>query len=166
MRLLAGILIAGCLSASQAGAAEGDFLNFFNGNWSGSGSVKVTTTSPTVSVSCKFGSKSTSSSLSFDGNCRGLVVVSRQIKADLRAKGSNYTGTYIGSTTGPAGLSGRRSGNAINLGISWAKDVNGDRKAQLSIQKVGNNGMRLTVTDLDPKTGKSVVTSRIDLQKI
>ena len=34
------------------------------------------------------------------------------------------------------------------------------------VEKIGANAMRLTVTDVDPKTGKSVVTSRIDLQRI
>jgi hypothetical protein len=104
--------------------------------------------------------------LSLDGNCRGLVMVTRAISADLRSNGTKYTGTYVGSRSGPAQLAGSRSGNAINLGIRWAKDVNGDRKAQLTLEKTSGNGMRLTVTDVDPKTGKSVVTSRIDLRRI
>ncbi|RVA81297.1 hypothetical protein EN910_35780, partial [Mesorhizobium sp. M7A.F.Ca.CA.004.01.1.1] len=104
-------------------------------------------------------------SLSLDGNCRGLVVVTRAISADLKASGAKYSGTYVGSRTGPAQLNGSRSGNAINLGIRWAKEVNGDRRAQMKVEKRGENGMRLTVIDTDPKTGKSVVTSRIDLQR-
>ena len=46
-----------------------------------------------------------------------------------------------------------------------AKLVNGDRSAQLTVQKNGANGILLTVTDRDPKTGKNVVTSRIDLKR-
>ncbi|TIN68565.1 MAG: hypothetical protein E5Y30_23015, partial [Mesorhizobium sp.] len=106
-----------------------------------------------------------STSLSLDGNCRGLVVVTRAISADLKASGAKYSGTYVGSRTGPAQLNGSRSGNAINLGIRWAKEVNGDRRAQMKVEKRGEKGMRLTVIDTDPKTGKSVVTSRIDLQR-
>ena len=62
-------------------------------------------------------------------------------------------------------LSGSRTGDAINLDIRWAKIVNGDRDAQMTVEKIGADAMRLTVTDVDPKTGKTVVTSRIDLKR-
>jgi len=151
---------------TAAHADEADFLSSLQGNFSGKGTVKVTTDAPTVNVSCTFNSDATSTSLSLDGNCRGLVVVTRAISADLKASGAKYTGVYVGSRTGPAQLAGSRSGNAINLGIRWATEVNGDRKARLTVEKTSGDGMRLTVTDVDPKTGKSVVTSRIDLQRI
>ena len=80
--------------------------------------------------------------------------------------GKSYKGTYIGSRTGPAGLAGKRSGNALNLAIRWAKEVNGDRAARLRLEKVGDNGMRLTTTDTDPATGKSVVISEINLRRL
>jgi len=92
-------------------------------------------------------------------------VVTRAISANLKVTGAKYSGVYVGSRTGPAQLAGSRSGNAINLGIRWAQVVNGDLKARLTVEKTSGNGMRLTVTDVDPKTGKSVVTSRIDLKR-
>lgn len=167
MNSFARFLLAGCLTAaaSAAHADDADFLRSFQGNFAGKGIVKVTTEAPTVNVSCTFNSDATSTSLSLDGKCRGLVVVTRAISADLKSSGAKYTGVYVGSRTGPAQLNGSRSGNAINLGISWAKEVNGDRKARLTVEKNGDDGMRLTVTDVDPKTGKSVVTSRIDLRR-
>lgn len=168
MKSFARFVLAGCLTAA-AGAAhadEADFLRSFEGNFAGKGTVKVTTEAPTVSVSCRFNSDATSSSLSLDGTCRGLVVVTRAISADLKSRGTKYTGTYVGSRTGPAQLSGRRSGNAISLGIRWAKEVNGDRTAQMTVEKNGEDGMRLTVIDVDPKTGERVLTSRIDLRRI
>jgi translation initiation factor 2 alpha subunit (eIF-2alpha) len=61
---------------------------------------------------------------------------------------------------------GKRSGDAIDLDIHWAKDVNGDREAQMKIEKIGADGMRLTTVDTDPKTGKSVLTSQIDLSRL
>jgi hypothetical protein len=168
MKSFARFLLSGCLitASGAAHADEADFLSSLQGNFSGKGTVKVTTDAPTVNVSCTFNSDATSTSLSLDGNCRGLVVVTRAISADLKANGAKYTGVYVGSRTGPAQLAGSRSGNAINLGISWATEVNGDRKARLTVEKTSGDGMRLTVTDVDPKTGKSVVTSRIDLQRI
>jgi hypothetical protein len=168
MTSLARFVLAGCLSAA-AGAAyadEAEFLRSFQGDFAGKGTVKVTTDAPTVNVSCRFNSDATPTSLSLDGTCRGLVLVTRDISADLKSSGTKYTGTYVGSRTGPAQLSGSRSGDAINLGIRWAKEVNGDRKARMTVEKNGENGMRLTVVDIDPKTGESVVTSRIDLQRL
>ncbi|BCG88012.1 MULTISPECIES: hypothetical protein [unclassified Mesorhizobium] len=159
--------LAGCLlvAANAAHADESKFLQSFQGNFAGKGTVQVTTQAPTVSVSCTFKSDATASSLSLDGNCRGLVVVTRAISAHLKTSGARYSGVYVGSRTGPAQLNGSRSGNAINLAIRWAKLVNGDRSAQLTVQKKGVNGILLTVTDRDPKTGKNVVTSRIDLKR-
>ena len=153
------------LAVPAAHASETAFLNSLEGNWNGKGTVKVRTNSSPINVTCKFDSNATESSLSLDGNCRGMVVVSRAIGADLKVKGSKYTGSYVGAGTGTAGLSGSRAGNAINLGIRWAKDVNGDRKARMTVEKVGENGMRLTTVDVDPESGKNVVTSQIDLRR-
>ncbi|ESY85369.1 hypothetical protein NKI51_10045 [Mesorhizobium australicum] len=167
MTLLTRFVLAGCLAvaATAAHADESKFLQSFKGNFAGKGTVQVTTQAPTVSVSCTFKSNATSSSLSLDGNCRGLILVTRAISARLKTSGAKYSGVYVGSRTGPAQLNGNRSGNAINLAIRWAKEVNGDRAAQLTVQKNGADGIVLTVVDRDPKTGKSVVTSRIDLRR-
>jgi len=166
MKSLACLVLAGSLmAAADARADDADFLRSFQGSFAGKGTVKVTTEAPTVNVSCTFSSGATATSLSLDGKCRGLVLVTRAISADLKSSGAGYTGVYVGSRTGPAQLAGKRSGNAINLGIRWAKEVNGDRKARLTVEKTGGNGMRLTVTDVDPKTGETVVTSRIDLSR-
>jgi len=159
------IAAAMLFAASAAHSDEAAFLNSLDGNWSGKGTVKVRTNSSPINVTCKFDSDATESSLSLDGNCRGMVIVSRAIGADLKVKGSKYSGSYVGAGTGTAGLAGSRSGNAINLGIRWAKEVNGDRNARMTVEKVGENGMRLTTVDVDPETGKSVVTSQINLRR-
>ena len=92
-----------------------------------------------------------------------MVVLSRFIGADLKFNGTTYTGSYTGSRSGTAGLAGSRRDNAINLDIRWAKEVNGDRNAKLLLEKVGSNGMKLTTIDVDPSSGKTVVTSEINL---
>jgi hypothetical protein len=153
------------LAASAAQAGEADFLESLAGNWTGKGTVKVRTDASPVSVTCRFSSDSSANSLSLDGNCRGMVVVSRAISADLKANGRKYSGSYVGAGTGTARLSGSRKGNALNLGISWAREVNGDRQARMKVEKVGENGMKLTTLDIDPKSGKNVVTSQIDLRR-
>jgi hypothetical protein len=159
------IIAAAALLAASAHADEAAFLESLEGSWAGKGTVKLRTDSSPVSVSCRFQSDTSATSLSLDGNCRGLVVVSRAISADLTARGSKYAGSYVGAGTGTAGLHGARSGNAINLGIRWGKEVNGDRQARMTLEKVGANAMTLTTVDADPQTGKNVVTSRIDLRR-
>ncbi len=152
-------------AAGSVQAQEAEFLRSLDGDWSGKGTVKVRADSAPINVTCTFDSDSTDTSLSLDGNCRGLVVISRAIGANIKAQGSTYSGSYTGAGTGTAGLNGKRSGNSIHLVISWAKEVNGDRRAQLTVKKVGENGMRLTTVDKDPKTGESVVTSQINLHR-
>ena len=168
IRSLKPVLLASALALSVSGvqAGEGEFLQSLEGQWSGAGTVKVRTNANPSKVKCKFSSDTTDTSLSLDGNCSGLVIFSRAIRADLKSKGTRYAGSYVGAGTGKAGLAGSRKGNAINLGIRWAKEVNGDREAVMTVKKVGENGMRLTTVDVDPKSGKSVVTSEINLRRI
>ena len=118
-----------------------------------------------MSVSCSFDAETSPTSLSLDGKCRGMVVVSRRIGVTLKADGEGVSGSYTGSTTGPAGLAGRREGSAYDLSIRWAKAVNGDREAQMKVEKVGVDGMKLITTDVDPKTGQAVVTGEITLSR-
>lgn len=167
MKHVTGALIALSLAILPATsfAQEADFLNSLNGSFSGSGTARFRTSSSPFNVKCTFTSTATSTFLALEGRCRAAVVVSRTISANLKVNGSRYSGIYVGDASGPAGLSGSRKGNAINLGVSWAKDVNGDRQAVLKVEKIGGNLVRLTITDKDPQTGNSVVTSQIDLRR-
>lgn len=167
IKAVAASLLAAFAFASpgSAQADESQFLQSLEGNWTGGGTVKVRTGSSPIKVNCKLSSDTSATSISLDGTCTGLVIFSRAIAADLKVTGASYSGSYVGAGTGTAGLIGKRSGNTINLGIRWAKEVNGDRAARMTIAKVGENGMRLTTTDIDPKTGKSVVTSQLNLTR-
>ncbi|MDP3897546.1 MAG: hypothetical protein Q8Q62_12800 [Mesorhizobium sp.] len=166
-KLMTSLLVVASVfaSAHAAQATEAEFLKSLQGNWSGKGTVKVRADSKPMNVTCTFASDTTDASLSLDGKCRALAVFSRAISADLKTTGGNYRGSYVGAGTGTAGLNGSRSGNSINLGIKWAKEVNGDRVAQMTIEKMGENGMRLTTTDQHPETGASIVTSQITLTR-
>jgi hypothetical protein len=166
MKSVVGLLIAAfLLSATTAHADEAGFLRSLQGKFAGKGTVRIRTNSPVMNISCTFKSDTTDNSLSLDGSCRAMMIMTRPIRADLTTSGATYSGTYVGSKSGPATLSGSRTGDAINLNIRWAKIVNGDRDAQMTVEKIGADAMRLTVTDVDPKTGKTVVTSRIDLNR-
>jgi hypothetical protein len=148
-----------------AHAGEAEFLKSMDGSWTGEGTARIRVNSFPMSVSCKFSSDSTESSLSLQGRCTGFLGFSRAIGAVIKSNGTTYRGSYVGAGTGTAGLSGKRSDNSLELTIRWAKMVNGDRSAKMTIEKVGSNGMRLITVDNDPKTGKSVVTSEITLRR-
>ena len=162
MHILAGLILAFTM-AEAARADESVFLQSLEGKWEGKGAVRVRINAPAMTVSCAFDSSTTPSSLILEGNCTGLMVISRAVGVNLTSSGGKYTGSYTGAGTGVARLAGSRRGNAIHLGILWAKNVNGDRNAQITMRKVGNNGMVLTTTDLDPQSRKPVITSEINL---
>lgn len=166
MRAIGIVAIVSAMAVLPAIAhSEDGFFSSLAGKWAGKGMVRVETGSTPVSVRCSFDSSTTSRSMDLDGSCTGMVVVSRDVGAVIRSDGKHLSGVYRGSRTGPAALSGTQSGNALNLSIRWASNVNGDRSAALKLVKVGNNGMRLVTTDKDPETGKSVVISNIDLKR-
>ncbi|WP_027998227.1 hypothetical protein [Sinorhizobium arboris] len=160
-------LIGGMLpfEMSAAPADEAAFLSSLEGRWSGGGTVLLRIDRGPINVSCNFDSQASDTALAMRGTCRGLLVVSRSISADLRSDGTRYSGVYVGPRGGRSALSGSRRGNAINLTVTWAREVNGDRKATLIVQKLGANGMRLSTVDVDPASGKRVVTSELNLRR-
>ena len=154
------------LLPSLAAADESGFLQSLQGNWTGTGTVIRRIGMSPINVTCTFASMATTSSLSMRGNCRGLLVMSRAISADLKVSGARYSGVYVGPSGGRSGLSGRRQGNTIDLAVHWAKEVNGDWTADMAIQKIGGNSLNLRTIDRDPTTGKSVITSDIALRRL
>lgn len=154
-----------CLIAAAAQADERAFLGSLEGNWAGRGIVKLRADMAPINVACNFDSTNSGLAFSMRGTCRGLILVSRSISADLKFDGAHYSGTYIGPKGGRSGLMGNRRGSAINLTIHWAKEVNGDRRARMILQKVGDHGMKLMTVDRDPSSGGRVVTSEINLRR-
>jgi hypothetical protein len=163
--LASAAFIASAFSPSSAPAAEGDFLKTLAGNWSGKGTVLTRIGASPINVTCSFTSTAGATTLSMQGTCRGLLVIRRSISADLQASEDGYSGTYLGPSGQPSVLSGNRRGNAINLGVRWARVINGDRVANMTIEKIGDDRLRLQTIDKDLSSGKPVVTSRIDLSR-
>jgi hypothetical protein len=155
---------AAMLFPAAAGASEKQFLDTLEGQYTGKGQVRLRTNKPPINVSCTFTSTTSASSLSLKGRCRGLLILSRAVGVDLKVAGGSYSGSYIGAGSGPAALSGQRKGKTLNLAVRWAKPVNGDRRANLSVAERAG-GLTLTTTDRDPASGKTVVTSQITLQR-
>jgi hypothetical protein len=141
-------------------AAEWDFLSRFEGSFSGGGTVQRSAKENPNQVTCTMTGQPSESSISMSGQC-GAFIFSKQIGAKLRFDPSSgrYTGTYVGSSIGPAKLSGRRRGDSIVLTITWPQPVNGDTKAIMTIRNSGNGRLAITVTDeLEPGGARKAVT--------
>ncbi|ABC93975.1 hypothetical conserved protein (plasmid) [Rhizobium etli CFN 42] len=162
--LIATLLSLSCLPAEST-ASEAGFLQSLAGEWSGTGMVLTKIGGANLKVSCTLRSDAGASAVSMNGTCRGLAVFTRTFSATVNAAGERYTGKYVGPSGLPSKLAGSRKGAALNLRVTWARLVNGDRDAILTIEKVGQNRLRLQTVDKDPASGQPVVTSRIDLQR-
>ncbi|MCV3737865.1 hypothetical protein OCK02_16795 [Rhizobium sp. TRM96647] len=155
--------VSALAAAAPAAADENAFLRSLSGDWTGNGTVIMRIGRPAVSVDCRLRSDAGAASISMKGNCSALAFFRRAISAKLNARGARYSGIYIGPSGQPSALSGRRKGGTINLAVRWNRVVNGDRKAEMTIQKLGDNGLRLRTVDHNPSNGKTVVTSDIRL---
>jgi hypothetical protein len=168
MRILTiPLVIAGLAlpAATPSLASEAQYLASLEGNLKGTGFAKLRTNRASINLTCTFNSVANRTSLSLSGTCRSLGVFTRNINAKLNVSGSRYRGTYTGAASGPATLSGRRSGETIQLQVNWGKEVNGDTTASMRIERKGKSGIRIVTIDRDPESGKSVVTSQIDLSR-
>jgi hypothetical protein len=166
MRALFAAATAFAMSISSgAFASEDDFLKSIEGQWTGGGKVLTSIGGNNVNVSCKMQSDAQSSSFSMNGTCRALAVVSRSFNAKVKAAGNSYSGNYVGVSGKPSKLVGSRAGDTIAFNVTWAQPEYGDRDAKMTIQKVGEDGLRIRTIDQDPKSGKSVVTTQLDLKR-
>ncbi|MFK0161583.1 hypothetical protein [Rhizobium sp. NPDC090279] len=158
-------ILAAIFAAAPAYADESGFLKPLNGNWTGTGKVLRKIGGSPINVSCKFNISAPGASISMKGNCRGLLIINRAISAQLTARGGRYSGTYTGPSGATSQLSGSRQGDVINLAVRWARLVNGDRNANMIIRRQGNSQLTLRTIDKDLSSGKSVVTSEINLHR-
>jgi len=157
--IVAAAIIAVSASAPSH-AAEWEFLSRFEGSFSGGGTVQRNAQESPNQVTCTFTGQPSETGVTMNGKC-GAFIFSKQIRADLKYDPATgrYSGSYIGSSIGPAGLSGKRSGDAIVLTITWPQLVNGDTKATMTIRNSGNGQLGIIVTDqLSPGGERTDVT--------
>jgi len=149
-----------------AQAQESDFLDRFSGSFSGSGLVQRNANESPAQVSCTLTGQPSTTGISMSGQC-GAFIFSKQIRADLTFDPGTgrYTGVYVGSSIGPARLSGTRQGNAVVLTITWPQVVNGDTKATMTIHNAGNGQLAITVTDRVAPGGPAAEVTRLALNQ-
>ena len=145
LRLVGFAVVFVSATANASAAGEQAFMDLFSGSWVGSGTVEKGSVS--WHVNCSATAESAVNHVTIEGTC-SVSIVSVRIAADIRFDpiSGRYSGTYIGADVGPAHVSGRTSGNAVNLAITWPKPVNGDTRARMTIVNTGDR-LRLTLLD-------------------
>lgn len=150
---------------AQAATPEGDFIGRFGGSWAGSGTVVRGDIS--VPVNCRAEGQPGENQIAIRGNC-SVAIVSVDIAADIAfdPASGRYSGTYVGAKVGPARVSGKRSGDAVNLSITWPAPVHGDTKASMRIENSGGGSLRIVVTDNVEEGGPDLTTHDLVLSQI
>jgi len=143
-------LLAAALSAAllipAAQAASSKFFDNLSGSWSGSGKAYVTKYGE-ISANCRVAITGAESKVAMNGSC-GMLVFRQALGLSIRNAGGNrYVGTYTGSKTGPARLEGTLQGDRLVMTIKWGGLVNGDRTAQMVLQRTGPNSFAQIVND-------------------
>ena len=149
---------------AMAQMSEDKFLDRFDARWAGGGTVirDADRAPKRLNVSCSLGQTQATNKIDVSGTCRAALIFTRPFGARLTFDPATgrYRGTYIGANSGPASLSGKRSGDALHLTVTWNKPINGDRTARLLIRndgrnlairlidKAGPNGPEMATTDL------------------
>jgi len=138
--------LTGALMISAAQAAPGKFFNNLSGSWSGSGEAYVAKYGD-ISANCRVAINGSETKVAMNGSC-GMLVFRQALGLSIRNAGGNkYVGTYTGSKTGPARLQGTLQGDRLVMTIKWGGLVNGDRTAQMVLERTGPNSFAQTVND-------------------
>ena len=150
------IALAGALSIPAAIAAPTSFFDNLSGSWSGSGKAYLTKFGE-VSANCRLAVSGAEMQIAMKGSC-GMLAFRQSIGLTLKNTGGNrFTGTYTGSRTGPAMLEGTLQDDRLIMNIRWGGLVNGDRTAQLVLERTGPDLFAQTV--FDKVAGKTRSTS-------
>ncbi|MEM0908516.1 MAG: hypothetical protein AAGJ94_14200 [Pseudomonadota bacterium] len=157
--VLAGLLLATPLGAEETPTSD------VRGEWTGSGFVQKDEKSRKVRVRCTVEGDQSPGILSFDGACRAMLVMKRDIGATLVRDGDKYTGTYKGSDVGIAELDGvRTSPSQIVLKMLFPREVNGDAEAEMIIDHPTDDTFTITTSD-KMISGVDVVTSSVTFER-
>ncbi|MBN9026837.1 MULTISPECIES: hypothetical protein [Kaistia] len=159
-----------CLFAGPALSATGDeqsFQNRFAGSWTGGGPVRRNAESPIIDADCAVTGDHAPNRMSISGSCRGAVVFTRDISADVTFNPATgrYTGTYVGARAGPATIVGKRNGNRVNFTMTWPKPVNGSTRARMSILNDGQGMLRIQVVSQPQANGPATTLSDLTFRK-
>ncbi len=151
--------------AAVAAAPEDDFIGRFGGTWSGSGTVVRDNVA--YDVSCRATGQPAANQIAIDGSC-SVSIASIRIAADVTFDPSTgrYSGTYVGARVGPAQVTGKRSGDTVQLTVDWPAPVNGQMKARLVIENAGSGQLRIRLNEFVAPGGGEVTTHDLVLSQV
>lgn len=169
-RLAFAVLTGAAVSLTAfapAKAAEEDYINRFQGQWSGSGNAKRPQDDSPWNISCNMSGNSASQTITIDGSCQAAIIVSRPFAANItyNPRTGVYSGVYTGARVGPAKIAGKRSGDAVVMTVTWPKPLHGDTKATLTIRNSGNGQMAITLIDNLQPGGPQEKTTDVTLRR-
>jgi len=145
-RIFLATALATALLIPAAQAAPSKFFDNLSGSWSGSGRAYVTKYGD-ISANCRVAITGAESKVAMNGSC-GMLVFRQALGLSIRNAGGNrYVGTYTGSKTGPAKLDGTLRGDRLVMTIKWGGLVNGDRTAQMVLERTGPDSFAQVVND-------------------
>lgn len=157
--LFAALFMAGAPAMADESAAD------ITGKWKGTGYVQKDETSRPVKVRCAIEGDESGDKISFEGVCRAMLIMKRDIGAWLTRSGESFTGTYKGADAGIAQLDGRETEpNRLELTMTFPRLVHTDDKAVMMIVRPDDDSFTITTTDI-MKSGEEVVTSSIDFKR-
>ncbi len=148
-----GVLRLLCFAAILSWAAplvlagdEQAFIDRFGGSWSGHGTI--ITGSITLKPGCRVTGEGSANHMVIVGTC-SVFLIGVMIGADIAydPASGRYSGTYIGAKVGPAAVVGKRSGDTVDLAITWPEPVYGDTSARMAMENTGDGSLRLTIFD-------------------
>ena len=161
-RLFFATIFFSVLLMPSAHAAQTKFFDNLSGSWSGSGQAYVTKYGD-ISANCRVAITGAETEVAMNGSC-GMLVFRQALGLSIRNVGGNkYVGTYTGSKTGPARLAGTLQGDRLVMTIKWGGLVNGDRTAQMVLQRTGPDSFAQIVNDT--VEGKKRSTSRFAFKR-
>ena len=138
---------------STAQAAPNKFFDNLSGSWSGSGKAYVTKYGD-ISANCRVAVEGADNQVAMDGSC-GMLVFRQALGLSLRNAGGNKYS--------PAKLEGTLRGDRLVMNIKWGGLVNGDRTAQMVLERTGPDSFTQIVND--SVDGKSRSTSNFSFKR-
>ncbi|MEM9224512.1 MAG: hypothetical protein AAGB11_19225 [Pseudomonadota bacterium] len=164
MKKTVGLAAAMIIVAAPVLAEEAPIANI-TGEWTGKGFVQKGEDSRKINVNCKIDGEQTGDEIEFGGDCRAMLVMKREIGAQLTREGDIYTGTYKGSELGIADLEGSfENPDELVLQMRFPRKVNGDDLARMTIQTMNEDEFRITTVDMT-EAGNEFTTSEITFQR-
>ena len=153
--------MAGGVAAMLVASAAAAPLYRYTGSFNAEGVVADGPDATPREVSCDFKVlQRHPNQIALDGTCWAYLIFSRSVSADLSVdpQSGRVTGTYTGSRVGPARLTGRLEGPAIDVLINWPQPVNGQMTADMRIVSLDPDRLQI-LTDRGGQGAPRVTTN-------